>query len=156
MKVIKTEHGIRLTGFGGFDGLRAFLDAINDMKEDENANIDPEDDVTSEVNENLNDEDCDDGPDTLSIDAEEDDGEDMTSPELNSFDHVLSIAYDDDSDIVSISRDFGSNTFSMCAALCYALSLLWPDDSDKFCEFKSLMHDLGDDLHSMNDDVEVD
>lgn len=130
MSEINKENGKKMG-----DAFRAFVDAMTDIS-----------------NENRYKE-----QDELESGYDEDDAEweDIDAPEVAETEHVISIGYSDDDDVVIITHDTPRDKFSLCAPLLNALSLLWPNELEEDGEFKILLHELARNVRG-EDDVESD
>lgn len=117
MSEINKENGKRTD-----DAFRAFVDALTDI---------------SNENRFCKQDDPEGGYDEASADWE-----DVVTSEVTETEHVITIGYSDDDDIVIVTHDTPRDKFALCAPLLNALSLLWPNELEEDGEFKILLHEL--------------
>lgn len=138
-------------GFKTIDELRAFVDAMVDIITDDDGKDDDhiidEDEMVSddELTDGIDYDDDDDGDDDC-------DGDELTESTAIVNEHVVTVGYSDENDVVVLTYDNPKSRYSMCAALLTAAANLWPgtkDIDDKLCD---CLWDLADGARGLTDE----
>lgn len=92
---------------------------------------------------------------------EEEDDEEYTyvdEPEMTETQHLITVAYNDEDDVVSVTYDVPKHDYSLGAALLEALSLAWPNNGKADAKFKADSHSLAYDArrNTFDNDLETD
>ena len=132
-------------GFKTIDELRAFVDAMVDIITDEDGK---DDDHIIDEDEMVSDDELTDGIDY----DDDDDGDELTESTAIVNEHVVTVGYSDENDVVVLTYDNPQSRYSMCAALLTAAANLWPgtkDIDDKLCD---CLWDLADGARGLADE----
>ena len=134
-------------GFKTIDELRAFVDAMVDIITDEDGK---DDDHIIDEDEMVSDDELTDGIDYDDDDG--DDGDELTESTAIVNEHVVTVGYSDENDVVVLTYDNPKSRYSMCAALLTAAANLWPgtkEIDDKLCD---CLWDLADGARGLADE----
>lgn len=128
MITVKATNNGRVKVMADKTSMKAFIDAMKDIAEDEE--IEEDDDEFTYVDE----------------------------PEMTETQHLITVAYNDEDDVVSVTYDVPKHDYSLGAALLEALSLAWPNNGKADAKFKADLHSLAYDArrNTFDNDVETD
>ena len=153
MNITDGKRKITVETNGDMRDLLAFLNAMVDITDEEEPD---------ELTDGVDQEEAEEEMDELLEDEYGDDVEvletyELKHPETTEFTHLISVGYDEDSDVISVTHDANESEFSVPAALCFALSLTWPNKTDLDRQLKTHLHQLGEQAQELvGKDVETD